>query len=67
MFTTAFMMPSKNNYWRTHVPIHGDQKQEQTFIGPMITEKEAQRVEQWVAEAVQAGERCCAAARVPAR
>ena len=39
----------------TRTLIHGDPKQEETFIGPMITEKEAQRVEQWVAEAVQAG------------
>ena len=33
----------------------GDPLAEDTFLGPLITEDDAQRVEQWVAEAVAAG------------
>ena len=33
----------------------GDPKKEETFIGPMISEKEASRLEGWVASAVSAG------------
>jgi acyl-CoA reductase-like NAD-dependent aldehyde dehydrogenase len=33
----------------------GDPLDEDTFIGPMISEKEAKRVEQWVQEAVEGG------------
>ncbi len=35
--------------------ICGDPKDEATFIGPMINEQEAQRVESWITEAVQCG------------
>jgi acyl-CoA reductase-like NAD-dependent aldehyde dehydrogenase len=35
--------------------IHGDPLNETTFIGPMIAESEAQRLESWVQQAVQAG------------
>lgn len=33
----------------------GDPKQKETFIGPMISEGEAERVETWIADAVAAG------------
>jgi len=33
----------------------GDPLEEDTFLGPMITESDARRVEQWVSEAVDAG------------
>ena len=33
----------------------GDPKHEQTFIGPMISEREAVRLENWMAEACEAG------------
>ncbi len=33
----------------------GDPKDESTFIGPMISEKEATRLDQWIQSAVQAG------------
>jgi len=33
----------------------GDPGDEQTFIGPLISEKEAMRLEQWIAEALTAG------------
>lgn len=33
----------------------GDPHDEETFVGPMITEKDAKRVEQWVGEATRAG------------
>ena len=33
----------------------GDPKDEDTFIGPVISEKEAQRIEEWVEEAVKRG------------
>jgi len=35
--------------------ISGDPKQRDTFVGPMISEKEAQRLEQWIRSAVDAG------------
>ena len=35
--------------------VMGDPKEEATFLGPMISEKEAQRVEEWVQEAVDHG------------
>lgn len=33
----------------------GDPKSEDTFIGPLIAEKEAERVESWIQEAVSKG------------
>lgn len=33
----------------------GDPKKEETFIGPVISENEAQRLESWIEEAVKAG------------
>lgn len=38
----------------THL-IKGDPKDEKTFIGPMISEKEAERLETWIADAVERG------------
>lgn len=35
--------------------VHGDPKNELTFIGPMISEKEATRLHNWVLEAKQSG------------
>ena len=35
--------------------VAGDPKDEKTFIGPMIDEKEARRLEDWINESVQAG------------
>ncbi|MBL0164862.1 MAG: aldehyde dehydrogenase family protein [Xanthomonadales bacterium] len=35
--------------------VAGDPKDEKTFIGPMIDEKEARRLEEWINESVQAG------------
>lgn len=35
----------------------GDPKEETTFIGPMIAEAEAQRLERWIQEAIAAGAR----------
>jgi acyl-CoA reductase-like NAD-dependent aldehyde dehydrogenase len=35
----------------------GDPQDEQTFIGPMISEREAERLEGWIARAVQRGAR----------
>ncbi len=35
--------------------VAGDPKNEDTFIGPMIAESEAERLEQWIAEAAAAG------------
>ncbi len=35
--------------------IMGDPKKEETFIGPMITEKEAERLESWIASAQKRG------------
>lgn len=40
---------------RTQLLIAGDPKHEDTFIGPMISEKEATRLESWVTQAVAAG------------
>jgi acyl-CoA reductase-like NAD-dependent aldehyde dehydrogenase len=34
---------------------HGDPKDEQTFIGPIISTEEAERIEQWVNQAVDKG------------
>ena len=39
----------------------GDPRREDTFIGPLISEKEAQRVQDWVAEAVARGREPCPA------
>ena len=33
----------------------GDPREEETFIGPMIAEKEAKRLQRWIDQAVQAG------------
>ncbi|MFT6268707.1 MAG: acyl-CoA reductase-like NAD-dependent aldehyde dehydrogenase [Alphaproteobacteria bacterium] len=35
--------------------IHGDPLEESTFIGPMIAESEAKRLEQWINQAVEKG------------
>ncbi|MGH8042886.1 MAG: aldehyde dehydrogenase family protein, partial [Rudaea sp.] len=35
--------------------VAGDPKDEKTFIGPMIDEKEAKRLDDWIAEAVKSG------------
>ncbi len=35
--------------------VHGDPADEKTFIGPMISESEAGRLEQWIQDAVAAG------------
>ncbi len=35
----------------------GDPKERQTFIGPLISEKDAMRLQEWIAEAVAAGGR----------
>lgn len=35
--------------------VKGDPKNEDTFIGPLIAEKEAQRIEGWVDDAVSKG------------
>ncbi|NOZ40445.1 MAG: aldehyde dehydrogenase family protein [Planctomycetes bacterium] len=35
--------------------VAGDPKDEQTFLGPMIDVREAERLESWIAEAVEAG------------
>ena len=40
---------------RTQQLISGDPKNEETFIGPMISEKEAMRLEAWMAEACEGG------------
>jgi acyl-CoA reductase-like NAD-dependent aldehyde dehydrogenase len=37
--------------------VMGDPKDEKTFIGPMIAESEAERLEKWIASAVKAGGR----------
>ncbi len=34
----------------------GDPRQEDTFIGPLISQKEAQRVESWIADALSKGD-----------
>ena len=35
--------------------VAGDPKDEKTFVGPMIDEKEAKRLDEWIQEAVQSG------------
>lgn len=40
---------------RTKTLVAGDPKQRETFIGPMIHEKEARRLEAWINEAIDAG------------
>ena len=35
----------------------GNPKEEDTFVGPLISEKEAKRIEEWVQEAVDRGAR----------
>ncbi|MBT0586951.1 aldehyde dehydrogenase family protein [Alteromonas oceanisediminis] len=35
--------------------VHGDPLEESTFIGPMIAESEAERLENWINEAVESG------------
>ncbi len=40
---------------RTKTLVSGDPKQRNTFIGPMISEKEAARLKGWIDEAVSAG------------
>jgi acyl-CoA reductase-like NAD-dependent aldehyde dehydrogenase len=40
---------------RTRKLVSGDPKKESTFIGPMISEHEAQRLEGWIAQAVVSG------------
>src|SRR5690606_38609568 len=40
---------------KTRALIAGDPKDRDTFIGPMISEKEAQRLKHWIDEAVAAG------------
>jgi len=42
---------------KTKTLIAGDPHDEDTFIGPMIDVKEAQRLDHWIAEAVEAGAR----------
>ncbi len=39
---------------------YGDPTDENTFVGPLISEREAIRVESWIAEAVQRGAKCLA-------
>ena len=39
----------------------GDPRREDTFIGPLISEKQAQRVQDWVSEAVARGREPCPA------
>lgn len=41
----------------TNTLVTGDPKEETTFIGPLIAEEEAVRLESWIAEAVRAGGR----------
>ena len=45
--------------------VMGDPKDEATFVGPVISEKEAQRIERWVREALAGGGKLlCGGARV---
>jgi acyl-CoA reductase-like NAD-dependent aldehyde dehydrogenase len=47
--------------------VHGDPKEEDTFVGPMISEKEAMRLHSWVEEAVESGGRLlCGGTRIGA-
>ncbi|MEM8678222.1 MAG: aldehyde dehydrogenase family protein, partial [Planctomycetota bacterium] len=49
---------------RTERLVAGDPRQEETFIGPMISSGEAERLEQWIEAAVAAGGRVlCGGAR----
>ncbi len=41
----------------TQALVAGDPKHEDTFIGPMISEKEAERLHSWIDQAIQAGGR----------
>ncbi len=41
----------------TRALVTGDPREEATFVGPLITEDEARRVEAWIGEAVSAGAR----------
>ena len=51
----------------TKTLISGDPKEESTFIGPMIDEREAERLESWIAAAVAAGGKLlCGGGRVGA-
>jgi acyl-CoA reductase-like NAD-dependent aldehyde dehydrogenase len=49
-FRDAFVAAAKNL-------VAGDPKDEKTFVGPMIDEKEAKRLDDWVQEAVKSGAR----------
>ncbi|MGM0562869.1 MAG: aldehyde dehydrogenase family protein [Pseudomonadota bacterium] len=40
--------------------VMGDPKDENTFIGPVISESEAERLENWIAEAIEGGAACLA-------
>ena len=40
---------------KTRTLVAGDPKQRETFIGPMISEKEAARVDRWIQEAIASG------------
>ena len=42
---------------KTRALVSGDPRREETFIGPMIDEGEARRLQGWIAEAVDAGAR----------
>jgi acyl-CoA reductase-like NAD-dependent aldehyde dehydrogenase len=42
---------------KTRALVMGDPKDERTFIGPMISEHEAERLERWISSAVHAGAR----------
>lgn len=52
---------------KTKSLVAGDPKDEETFIGPMISEKEAQRLEGWINSAVESGGKLlCGGTRVGA-
>ena len=53
---------SANAGWRSWSPSlpYGDPRDPKTVVGPLISEKEAIRVEQWIAEAVAKGAKCLA-------
>ncbi len=49
---------------RTKALVAGDPRDEKTFLGPMITEQEAERLESWISDAVSGGARLlCGGAR----
>jgi acyl-CoA reductase-like NAD-dependent aldehyde dehydrogenase len=49
---------------KTKALVAGDPKREETFIGPMISEAEAKRLERWINEAIERGARAlCGGAR----